>query len=52
MTNTLKNKIKQLPANRQKKVINRSKELIAEEMTLRDLKKALELTQEEIGSYI
>lgn len=52
MTKTLKNKIKQLPAKRQQKIIDRSKELIAEEMTLRDLRKALELTQEEMGKRL
>lgn len=48
MTNTLKNRLNKLPAARKKKVIKRSEELIAQEMTLRDLRKALNLTQVDI----
>lgn len=52
MTTTLKNRLKKLPAIRRKKISNRAKELIAEEMTLRDLRKALELTQADVGSNL
>lgn len=45
---TLKSKLKNLPASRQRKIAKRAEELIAEEMTLRDLRKALELTQVEV----
>lgn len=51
-TTSLKNKLKKLPAMRQKKINARAKELIAEEMTLRDLRKALDLTQAEISSKL
>ena len=37
---TLKEKIKMLPATRRKKVEKRAKRLVAEEMSLRDLRKA------------
>lgn len=49
---TLKNQLKKLPAARQKKIVKRVKELMAEEMTLRDLRKALELTQVDISSKL
>ena len=52
MTNTLQNKLKKLPATRRKKINKRAKELIAQEMTLRDLRKALQLTQENISSKL
>jgi len=52
MTATLKNKLKNLPASRKSKVTKRAKELIAQEMTLRDLRKALELTQVEVCSKL
>lgn len=49
MTKTLTGKLKKLPASRQKKIDVRAKELIAYETTLRDLRKALELTQVEVA---
>jgi transcriptional regulator with XRE-family HTH domain len=52
MTNTLANKLKSLPAVRQKKINKRAKELIEEEMTLRDLRKTLELTQAEMSNKL
>src|SRR3990167_11241293 len=52
MTTTLKNRLKTLPATRRKKITKRAKELIAQEMTLRDLRKALELTQANISSKL
>ena len=45
MTTTLKEMIERLPDKRRKKVDARANELIAEEMTLRDLRKARDLTQ-------
>src|SRR3990167_202977 len=50
--NTLRSKLKKLPANRRKKISARAKELIAKEMTLRDLRKALELTQTDISEKL
>ncbi|MGP0061953.1 MAG: XRE family transcriptional regulator [Beijerinckiaceae bacterium] len=46
---TLREKMASLPAGRRKKVEARAAELIAQEMTLRDLRKALELTQEQLA---
>jgi len=48
MTNTLKDRIKKLPVARRNKINKRANELIAQEMTLRDLRKALALTQVEV----
>lgn len=45
MATTLKNKMQALDAKRRKKVEARAAELIAEEMSLRDLRRALEKTQ-------
>lgn len=52
MPNTLKNILKKLPLDRQEKIASRSKNLISQEMTLRDLRKALELTQNDISSRL
>lgn len=52
MTKTLKDKIKKLPLARQKKVKTRAKALIAEEMTLTNLRKALALTQKEVSDRL
>lgn len=52
MTKTLKSKLKKLPSSRRKKILDLAKNLIAEEMTLRDLRKALELTQAEISEKL
>lgn len=52
MTTTLKNRIKKLSVARRTKIKKRSKELIAQEMTLRDLRKALELTQADVSSKL
>lgn len=49
MSITLKNKLKKLPPKRVNKIKARTKELIAQEMTLRDLRKALQLTQEKMS---
>lgn len=45
---SLEDKLKKLPASRQKSIEKRAKELIAEEMTLRDLRIAMEKTQQEL----
>lgn len=45
MVTTLKDKISALDAKRRAKIETRTAELIAEEMSLRDLRKALEKTQ-------
>ena len=52
MATTLNAKIKQLSPKRQKKVRARANELIAKEMTLSDLRKALELTQKELSKKL
>lgn len=52
LTSSLKKKLKKLPSTRRKKITQRANELIAQEMTLRDLRKALELTQADISSRL
>src|SRR5436189_6189230 len=52
MTTTLRSKLTKLSAGRRKKINKRVKELIAEKMTLRDLRKALELTQDDLSSKL
>lgn len=52
MTKTLKDKIKKLPTERKNKISKRVKELIAEELTLQDLRKALELTQADVSAKL
>jgi transcriptional regulator with XRE-family HTH domain len=52
MTKTLQSRIKKLPAARRKKISKRSDELIAQELTLRDLRKALALTQADVSSRL
>jgi transcriptional regulator with XRE-family HTH domain len=52
MTTTLKTKLNKLPANRRKKIYKRANELIEREMTLRDLRRALELTQTDLSSKL
>jgi transcriptional regulator with XRE-family HTH domain len=52
MSKTLKDKIKQLPEGRKQSIKSRANELIAQEMTLRDLRKALHLTQEEVAGVL
>ncbi len=49
MSTKLSDKLKQLPKERQKKIDERAKQLALEEMSLRDLRNALELTQEAIA---
>lgn len=49
---TLKDIIDELPVDRRARVEARSEELISEEMTLRDLRKAQELTQERMAELL
>lgn len=46
---TLNNVLNKLPAARRKKVDARAKELIAEELTLQNIRKAQKLTQEQMA---
>ena len=52
MPASLKDKMKGLSAARRKKVETRVAALIAEEMSLRDLRRAHELTQERVGEFL
>ena len=52
MTITLNDKIRQLPATRRKKVESRAAELIAEELSLRDLRKAMNRTQVQVARML
>ena len=52
MSTNVHKKIKSLSANRRKKIEARAAELIAEEMSLRDLREALTLTQQRIADTL
>ena len=52
MTTTLKDKMAALGKRRRQKIEARAAELIAEEMSLRDLRRAQRLTQERIGESL
>ena len=52
MAITIDDKMKKLSAARRKKIEARAAELIAEEMSLRDLRKARKLTQEHIAEVL
>lgn len=52
MTARLKDLMERLPAKRRENVQARAEELIAEEMTLRDLRKALDLTQTRVAETL
>ncbi len=52
MSRTLAEKIQQLPAARRKKIEDRAAELIAEEMSLRDLRRAMNRTQVEVAKIL
>ena len=52
MAHTLTNRLAKLPAARQTKINKRAEELIAQEMTLRDLRQALELTQMDVSAKL
>ena len=52
MATTLSKKLKKLSSQKRKKIDARAQELFAEEKTLSDLRKALHLTQEEVGKKL
>lgn len=52
MSKTLKEKLEQLPPERQQKIAEESNFLIAEEMTRRQLRLALKLTQEQMSELL
>ena len=52
MAKTLDRMIKELPLKRRAKVESRAAELIVEEMTLRDMRKARKLTQVELAEEL
>lgn len=52
MSQSLHDKLSALPNNRQVAIQQRADELIAEEMTLRDLRLALEKTQNDLGAIL
>jgi transcriptional regulator with XRE-family HTH domain len=52
MVTTLDDKMKKLSAARRKKIEARTAQLVAEEMSLRDLRKARRLTQERIAEVL
>ena len=49
---TLKEKLQTLPASRRRKIARRTNLLIAEEMTMRDLRKARNITQVEMAKSL
>jgi len=52
MTKSLNDKMKSLSVDRQNSIQDRANDLIAEEMTLRDLRLALKKTQEDLGTAL
>lgn len=52
MATTLNDMMERLPAERRQKVQARAEELVAEELTLRDLRKAHDLTQERMAELL
>ena len=52
MATTIDKVIKRLPSKRRAKIKARTAELIAEEMTLRDLRNAMELTQKRMAEML
>ncbi|HHU0101978.1 TPA: helix-turn-helix domain-containing protein [Legionella pneumophila] len=52
MTRSLNDKMNSLSKERQELIQKRANQLIAEEMTLRDLRLALEKTQEDLGEIL
>lgn len=52
MSTSLNNKLKQLGAKRQTKIQERASNLVAEEMTLKDLRNALEMTQQTVSEKL
>ena len=52
MDKTLQEKLAKLDKKRRTRIEARAKDLIAEEMTMRDLRKALDLTQKEVAKKL
>ncbi|WP_131783654.1 transcriptional regulator [Legionella gresilensis] len=52
MAKSLDDKLKSLPKKRRNDIEKRANQLIAEEMTLRDLRLALSKTQEDLGAIL
>ncbi len=52
MATTLNTMLDRLPAERRQRIDARTEELIAEELTLRDLRKARDLTQERMAEML
>lgn len=52
MATTLKSVMDRLPAERRRRIEARAEELVAEEMTLRDLRKASDLTQARMAELL
>lgn len=52
MTNTLTAKLKALPDDRRKRIEARAEELVEQELTLRELRKALEMTQTALAEQL
>lgn len=52
MARSLNDKLKGLPQKRQELIQARADELVAQEMTLRDLRLALKKTQEDLGAVL
>lgn len=52
MATTLKTMMERLPDGRRQRVMARAEDLIAEELTLRDLRKAHDLTQERMAELL
>lgn len=52
MGKTLEEKLNELPLERRQRIEQRTAELIAEELSLRDLRKALNLTQEQLAEQL
>jgi hypothetical protein len=52
MGKSLEEKLKKLPATRLKKIQKKANQLIAEEMSLRDLRRALALTQDTLADTL
>jgi transcriptional regulator with XRE-family HTH domain len=49
---TLRQKLSKLPVDRRKKIATRAATLIAEEMTMRELRKARQMTQSEMAKTL
>jgi DNA-binding XRE family transcriptional regulator len=49
---TLQQKLSKLPAGRRKKIARRTAELVAQEMTLRELRKQREMTQMQLAKAL